>query len=84
MHKIKIINSKAGKKFFFFISAVKRLIAINRIQINIFVYIMYCMCVYCVYVLCIYKDTHTAYILKILTGIYLCSFINEIYKNIFS
>ncbi len=32
------------------------------------------MCVYCVYLFCIYKDTHTVYILKIFTCLYLYSY----------
>ncbi len=39
------------------ISAVKRLIKINRIQ-NIQSFCLHNMCVYYVYLLCIYKYTH--------------------------
>ncbi len=40
------------------ISAVKRLIAINRIQNKS---LCLHMCVYCVFLLCIYKDTYSIY-----------------------
>ncbi len=36
-------------------------------------------CVFCVYLLCIYKNTHTVYILKIFTCLYLYSY-NLYYK----
>ncbi len=69
------------------ISAVERLIMINRIKNTIFVYIIY-KYVYCVYLLCIYKYTHTysIYFGNIYMHIYifiLLYFIN-IFINIFN
>ncbi len=54
---------------------------INRIK-NMFLFTQY-MHVCHVYLLCIYKDTHTVYILKIFTCIYLYSYnAYYIYVNI--
>ncbi len=60
---------------YIYISAVKLLIAINRIQNVSFFCIIY---VCCVYLLCIYKHMHSVYIWKICTCLYLY------YKYIFN
>ncbi len=62
-------------KFYIYISAVKRLIAINHIQNKSTFYIIYVfiLCVY-IYVLCMYKYTHTEYILKTFPCICLYSY----------
>ncbi len=52
-HNLKLENKNWIWKVF---SAVKWLIAINRIQNKCFC--LHNMCVYCVYLLCIYKYTH--------------------------
>ncbi len=49
-------------------SAVKRLIMINRIQNKSFVYKIY-VCVLCLFIM--YKYTHAVYFLKIFTCIYI-------------
>ncbi len=60
---------------FFFISAVKRLTAINHIQNKVFVYLIY-VCVLCIFIMCIYIKTHIVYILKMMKKLW--------FTNIFS
>ncbi len=59
---------------YIYISAVKRLIAITRIQNKSFC--LHDMCLYCVYVLCIYKYTHMH---EYISEYMLCLYIKYIY-----